>query len=89
MKHIKLIALAVSIMALSSGNAVAEELEVKSPEISSKLNMMVEDKMDRLVKKIYEPREHVQVAEPVNNDLTLIPRSSGKVTTDVSKEIGS
>ena len=89
MKHIKLIALAASIITLNSGNAVADETVFKSPDISGKLNVMVEEKMDRLVKKTYERREYVRVAEYENNNVSVIPGSCGKEIVYVSKEIGS
>jgi len=89
MKYIKPIALAASILALSSGNAVAEEIEFQPPDIAATLNMMVEKKMDRLTRKIVEHREDVYVAEQVNNDFFLMPAASGKETGYVSVKTGS
>lgn len=89
MKHIKPIALAASIMALRSGNAAAEEIDVKSPDISGKLNTMVEDKMDVLVEKTYENRESVHDVELINSKILLIPGSYEKDTGPDPKKVGS
>lgn len=81
--------MAVSIAALSYGNAVAEETEIKSPDIRSKLDMMVKDKMNRLIRKTYEYSDGVHIAEQVDKYIYLIPVSSAKKAGYILKESGS
>lgn len=76
MKYVKQITLAVSIMAISAGNAVAEEYEFKAPNINAKLNAMVENKMDELVRQTYEDYRYVQAIEQVSVRQSLIPCAS-------------
>ena len=89
MKYLMQITMAVSIAALSYGNAVAEETEIKSPDIRSKLDMMVKDKMNRLIRKTYEYSDGVHIAEQVDKYIYLIPVSSAKKTGYILKESGS
>ena len=89
MKHIKLIAVAVTIIALNSGIAAADEIKLKAPDISSKLNTMVEDKMDGLVKKMDEDRGYLRITRKLYNELSLIPCSSANETAYNFKKAGS
>ena len=89
MKHIMHIALTASILALSAGTAVAEEIKFKAPDISGRLNMMVEHRMDRLVREISEHPASLHVAEQVNNNVSLIPGTPGKESAYISKHAGS
>ena len=63
MKHIKTIALAVAVLSASAVNATAGEFEVNTPDISDKLNTMVEAKMDKLVKQACNHRGYIQIVE--------------------------
>lgn len=89
MKRITLIALAASIMTLNPGNTFAEETVFKSPDISGKLNVMVEEKMDRLVKKTYERRVSNRVAEHEIYKVSVDTGSCGQEIVYVSNEVGS
>lgn len=63
MKHIKTIALAVAVISSSAVNATAGEFEIKAPDISGKLNTMVEAKMDKLARQTCNHRGYIQIVE--------------------------
>lgn len=63
MKHVKTIALAVAVLSASAVNASAGELQVKTPDISGKLNTLVDAKMDKLVRQACYHRGYIQIVE--------------------------
>ena len=63
MKHIKTIALAVAVISSSAANATAGELKFNTPDISGKLNTMVEAKMDKLIKATTVHRGYTRIVE--------------------------
>ena len=73
MKHLKAIALAVAVLSVPAVNATAAEHDLKTPDISGKLNNMVESKMDTLIKDTYRHRGYVQIVELRPDGSVLLP----------------
>jgi len=73
MKHIKTIAVVLAVMSFSAANAKAQEAEFKAPDISGKLNTMVEAKMDSLTREIYLHRGYTQIVELRPDGSVFVP----------------
>ena len=63
MKHLKAITFALTFAACSAVNAMADENEFQAPDVSNKLDHLVEVKMDALVKETYDRRGYYQIVE--------------------------
>ena len=84
MKHLKVIALAVAVMSASAVNAAAGEVELKTPDISGKLNTLVESKMDSLIKDAYRHRGYVQIVELRPDGSVFLPVTNESINHDVN-----
>lgn len=73
MKRIKTITLAVAIMTCAVGNATAEEFEFNAPNINGKLNVMVEAKINMLVKELNDNRGYTRVVGHLQNNVKNLP----------------
>lgn len=63
MKHLKTITFAVMLAGCSAANAMAEETDIQAPDVSNKLDRMVESKMDELVKETHAQRGYFHIVE--------------------------
>ena len=78
MKHLKTITFVLTFAACSAANAMADEVTFNSPDVSSKLDRMVEAKMDQLVKDTYSRHGYVQIVE-------ITPKGKANLETAIMK----
>lgn len=93
MKHMKIIAIVLAVLSCSAANAKAQEPrfnidshELQAPDISAKLNSVVQAKMDQLIKATYMYKGYTRIVE-LGTEGEVIPTAlNKKIPYDVEKK---
>ena len=73
MKHIRIFTLAIAITSCIAGNAAADEIEFSTPDISSKLDRIVEEKMNSVINNLHVDQGYSRVVEQVEDEINNLP----------------